>query len=184
MSDSDVALVQRAQRGDRQAFVGLYDKHYTSVFNFVYYRVLDEPLAQDITAEVFVRLVTNIKKLKTHEKALLAWLYRVARNLITDHYRKNKRISDEPLEDDQFSVPDSLPQLAELAISSEQLQEAFETLTPEQQQVILLKFVEGHSNRAIGDRIGKSEGAIKSLQHRALDALRRVLVKEYGYEVS
>lgn len=183
MSESDVELVKRAQRGDRQAFVGLYDKHYTSVFNFVFYRVLDEPLAQDITAEVFVRLVSNIQKLQTHEKALLAWLYRVARNLITDHYRKNKRISEDELTEDQFSVPDTLPQLTDLAISSKQLHEAFETLTPEQQQVILLKFVEGYSNRVIGDRIGKSEGAIKSLQHRALDALRRVLVKEYGYEV-
>ncbi|MCA9984363.1 MAG: sigma-70 family RNA polymerase sigma factor [Anaerolineales bacterium] len=184
MSDADVDLVQRAQRGDRQAFVSLYDKHYMSVFNFVYYRVMDEPLAQDITAEVFVRLVRDIRKLKSHEKALLGWLYRVARNLIIDHYRRTKRIVDEPEGEAHLIVPDNLPQLIDLAISSLQLQEAFLTLTDEQQQVILLKFVEGYSNREIGERLDKSEGAIKSLQHRALDGLRRVLVKEYGYEAN
>ena len=104
---------------------------------------MDEPLAQDISAEVFVRLVRDIRKLRSHEKALLGWLYRVARNLINDHYRRAKRFADEPAGEAHLTVPDTLPQLIDLAISSLQLQKAFLTLTDDQQQVILLKFVEG-----------------------------------------
>ncbi len=188
MGQPEAELIRRAQHGERDAFVALYQKHYASVYNYAFYRVRDEAVASDVAADVFVRLVEKIGTFRQQGRPLLAWLYTVARNLIVDHYRRQGRFIDDERDDETAlpawgsaePTPDPLD-YAHWQLTGQELASALTQLTEEQQQVILLKFVEGFNNDEVGQRLGKSIGAVKSLQHRALAALRRVLEGEYGY---
>ena len=182
MALAEAELVRRAQAGEQDAFVALYESNYVSVYNYAYYRVHDAAIAGDIAGEVFARMVAKIDRFTYTDRPILAWLYTIARNLVVDYQRRQQRQGAEPIYDLLVSrEPGPLEQAAS-SLTRRDLSGALQHLTDEQQQVILLKFVEGHSNAEVGQRLGKSEGAVKSLQHRALASLRRVLVREYGYE--
>lgn len=182
MALSEADLIRRAQAGEQDAFVTLYESNYVSVYNYAYYRVHDAAIAGDIAAEVFARMVEKIHRFTYSSKPILAWLYTIARNLVIDYQRRQQRQGAEPIYDLLVSREPGPLEMTASALTRRDLSGALQHLTDEQQQVILLKFVEGHSNAEVGRRIGKSEGAVKSLQHRALAALRRVLVREYGYD--
>ena len=175
MSDpasNDADLVQRAKDGDKLAFAALYERYQPPVFSYVYYRVDDQSLAEDLTAEVFVRMVTKIHTYRA-TSPLLAWLYTIARNLITDQYRRVSRLS--PLNEWTAKPHHDPAEEAHRRIRESELRAALKRLTEEQRQVVILKFIERRSNLHIAYLLGKTEGAIKSLQHRALEALRRIL---------
>lgn len=168
----------------REVFIQIYNKFRSAIFNYVYYRVGDQNLADDITSEVFVRVVDSYDG-KTYEtKKIASWLYTIARNLVIDHYRTagSKELSKFT---DHFPAGESSNPVKQIdkRMTQDCLMVAMERLTEEQKQVILLKFVGRNSNQEISDLLGKSEGAIKSLQHRALASLRRVLEKEPCYEI-
>ena len=182
MSDDELGLIHRAQKGDAVACATLYDRHYDAVYRYCYYRVSNVALAQDLTSEVFVRMVEKLHSFKPHGRPLLALLYTIARNLITDHQRRQGRATPLPL-DEALTVGHGNPtQEVEHRLVNDCLQVALRHLTEDQRQVILLKFMEGYSNAQVADVLRKTEGAIKSLQHRALGALRRALEKEGCYE--
>ena len=178
MSQTDAQLVKRAQQGDAAAFTTIYDQYYDPVYTYLYYRVLDTALAEDLAADVFVRLVKFIHTFTPGEKPLLAWLYTISANLLTDHQRKNGRYTWLPLDESLAGGGDDPGRLTQQKWQTDCLLAAINQLTEEQQQVVLLKFVGKWSNEAIARQLGKSEGAVKSLQHRALDTLHRLLVKE------
>jgi RNA polymerase sigma-70 factor (ECF subfamily) len=184
MPDDQVRLIRQAQRGDAEACAVLYDRHYNAVYRYCYYRVSDAELAQDLASEVFVRMVEKLHTFKMRGRPLLAWLYTIARNLITDLHRRNSRTNALPLEEADTLVDDNedVARRAEHRLQSDCLAAAMQHLTEEQRQVVLLKFMEGLSNAQAGRVLRKSEGAIKSLQHRALKALRRGLERERCYE--
>ncbi|NUM44263.1 MAG: sigma-70 family RNA polymerase sigma factor [Anaerolineales bacterium] len=171
-ADNDAILVQRAQEGDKTAFVALYERYQPPVFTYVYYRVDDQALAEDLTAEVFVRMVAKIHTYHA-TSPLLAWLYTIARNLIADHYREASRVA--PLHERTTMSPLDPTEEAHRRMREAELRAALKRLTEEQRQVVILKFIERRSNLQIATLLGKTEGAIKSLQHRALDTLRRLL---------
>jgi RNA polymerase sigma-70 factor (ECF subfamily) len=171
-ASTDADLVQRAKDGDKLAFSALYERYQPPVFSYVYYRVDDQSLAEDLTAEVFIRMVTKIHAYRA-TSPLLAWLYTIARNLITDHYRQASRLS--PLNERTAMTNHDPAEEAHQHIRESELRAALNHLTEEQRQVVILKFIERRSNLHIATLLGKTEGAIKSLQHRALDALRRIL---------
>jgi RNA polymerase sigma-70 factor (ECF subfamily) len=179
-------LVERARKGDLAAFSAIFRRHHPSVYAYLFYRVGSVPLAEDLAGEVFVRLVKHIQTFSTEPgRPILAWLYTIAGHLVIDHYRQNGRGASEPL--DETLADALLPDLTDQATASlavADLAKAMRRLTEEQQQVILLKFMEGKSNAEVAALLGKNEGAIKSLQHRALQALRRILEREYGYETT
>ena len=178
LSQSDAPLVKRAQQGDQAAFSALYDRYYDAVYTYLYYRVGDVALAEDLTADVFVRLVKAIQSFTPEGKPILAWLYTIAANLLTDHRRKNGRYTWLPL-DETLTAGESDPsRLTQQNWQQGRLLAALQELTEEQRLVVLLKFVEKQSNAAIGDILGKTEGAVKSLQHRAIDSLRRILERD------
>lgn len=178
LSQTEAHLVKRAQQGDQAAFTAIYDQYYDAVYTYLYYRVSDTAVAEDLTADVFVRLVQHIHTFTPSDKPILAWLYTIAANLLTDHRRKNGRYTWLPL-DEALTVSESDPsRLIHQNWQQNRLLAALRELTEEQQLVILLKFVEKWSNAAIADHLGKTEGAIKSLQHRALDSLRRILERD------
>jgi RNA polymerase sigma-70 factor (ECF subfamily) len=184
MPDDEAHLIALAQRADAAACAALYGRHYDAVYRYCYYRVADVTLAQDLAAEVFVRMV---EKLHTFEprRPLLAWLYTVAHNLIADLYRRHRDVTHLSLSDAAHLVPHSDGELArtvDRSLQADCLATAMKQLTEDQRQVILLKFIEDLGNGQIARMMGKTEGAIKSLQHRALEALRRALEKEGCYE--
>jgi RNA polymerase sigma-70 factor (ECF subfamily) len=185
MPDDQVDLIRRAQRGDAAACAALYDAHYDAVYRYCYYRVGDSDLAQDLTAEVFVRMVEKLDTYQDRGRPLLAWLYTVARNLMADAHRANGRTTHVSL-DAAGPVVDRRAnpvEHVERRLAADCLAAALAHLTEDQRQVILSKFVEGCTNAQVGDLLNKTEGAIKSLQHRALAALRRALEVEGCYEV-
>ncbi len=185
MPADEKALIQSAQQGDAEACTVLYNRHYDAVYRYCYYRVGDVHLAQDLTSEVFVRMVDKLDTFRVRGRPLLAWLYTIARNLITDMQRRQGKAALMPLnEASEFHMGDEadLTRDVERKLEADCLAAALRHLTEEQRQVILLKFMEDLDNGQVARLLGKTEGAVKSLQHRALGALRRAVTKERCYE--
>ena len=172
----DAALAIRASRGDAGAFGLLYDKHVDAVYRYVYYRVRDDAEAEDLTSDVFMKALRAIPKYEPRQ-AFLAWLYRIARNAVIDHVRRGGR---QVAYEDAIAHP-SVHEVIEpdtelLAMSDKAtLREALAKLTPLQQEVIVLRFLEGLSTLEIAKLIGKREGTIRGIQFRAIGALRQLI---------
>jgi RNA polymerase sigma-70 factor (ECF subfamily) len=185
MVEDETRLIQLAQQGDAEAYAVLYDRHYDAVYRYCYYRVSDVTLAQDLTSDVFVRMVAKLDTFRIRGRPLLAWLYTVARNLITDLHRQNGQAAHVPLEEATTLGQDGRRAMArdvDRRLEADCLATALQYLTEEQRQVILLRFMEDYRNGQVARILNKSEGAIKALQHRALKSLRRALEKEHCYE--
>ena len=170
-------LIQRAQQGDLAAVSELYRLHVDRIYQYVRYRIGDDQTAEDITAEVFLRAIEGLRAYTDQGAPFIAWLYRIAHARVVDHWRSLKRRQTAPLDDpllqDGLLVTDE-------AIEADVLQQrslwsALRQLTDDQQNVIILKFVQGLSNAEIAQLLGKTEGAIKALQRRALESLLRLL---------
>jgi len=175
MSDEEL-LIQRASQNDLSALAQIYDTYSARIYNYIYHRTGDHDIAEDITAEVFLRMLEAIRKGHPPHTSISAWLYRIAHNLIVDYFRRKPQKMTLPL-DERLVAAD--PDVAvEDRLARQQLLAAISRLTPEQQQVITLKFMEGLSNAEVARILGKTEGAVKALQHRALASLRRILERE------
>jgi len=173
----DRLLLERAQAFDIDALASVYDQYAGRIYKYVYRYLGDATLSEDLTGEVFTRLLSAIQRGKGPRTNLSAWLYRVAHNLVVDHFRHRSRMEGLPLEEGLMAAPDDPTAVVEKRLAQQQLRAAISLLTPAQQQVIVLKFIEGFSNREVGEILEKREGAIKSLQHRALASLQRILKK-------
>ncbi len=185
ISEDESRLIQRAQRGDKAACAELYDSHYDAVYRYCYYRLGDAELAQDLTAEVFVRMVEKLERFKLKGRPLLAWLYTIARNLTIDVYRKQEKVTHLSIDEASALATGHEADLAravDRGLRADCLAAALDHLTEDQRLVILLKFMEGRNNGQVARILSKSEGAVKSLQHRALSALRRAILRENCYE--
>jgi RNA polymerase sigma-70 factor, ECF subfamily len=176
--------VARACAGDSDAFSFLYERNVTRIYNYIYYRIGSDVDAEDITSRVFYRAFGHINTYVDKGVPFSAWLYRIAHNLIANWHRDSHRRKEVPL-DDQPEIPQRLD-LPEKSVEKNQevelLLSGIRRLTPDRQQLLILKFVEDYSNAEIANIMGKSEGAIKSLYHRALIALREEM-KRIGYQI-
>ena len=162
-----------ASRGDTVALGHIYDAYAERIYYYLYRRLGDSSLAQDLTADVFLRLVEAAGTPRFCHGALAPWLYRLAHNRLVDHFRRNREVPmPEDLPDTTVDPPSPG---AELGIDLGVLRSALRRLTPDQQQVIALKFLEDLSNAQVAAALGRSEGAVESLQFRALSSLRRIL---------
>ena len=178
----ETQLIQKAKNGDRNALGQLYDIYHSKIFRYIAYRVGDRALAEDLTAEVFVTMVKKLHSFQDRGRPLLTWLYTIAGNIIKMHYRKHKHVELNPFSEemiDQQATPD---QVTDKRLTHANLLAQLPRLTEEQGQVIVLKFMDGFSNREIAQVLDKTEGAIKALQHRALQTLKGFLVEEASYE--
>jgi len=171
----DRFLLERAQAYDPVALGEIYDRYAPRIYNYVYYRLGDAELAEDLTASVFLKMLEAIQSAKAWRVSFSGWLYRIAHNMVVDHFRRRLKERELPLDERLVAADDNPERAAEAALTSERLREAVNRLTYDQAQVIILKFVEGMSNAEVAQILGKTEGAIKSLQYRALAALRRQL---------
>ena len=170
-------LILRAQQGDAAAFAELYERHHAAVFRYIYYRVADQAVAEELASEVFVRMVAGIGSFADLGRPILAWLYTIARNLVIDHQRRARLVTMQPLDERIAATSQDPEAAAERGLSQQRLSAALMQLTEDQRQVILLKFVEEMDNVEAARILDKPIGAVKSLQHRALDALRRILAR-------
>ncbi len=171
-------VIERARAGDRAAFAELYDQHVDAVYRYVLYRVREPSDAEDVTSEVFTRAFANIHRYRWQGKSFLAWLYTIARNAVTDRRRRARPTVDL---DNAYGIAEEGPTAHDHAVRGEQvdaLRGAVKHLTTEQQEVLLMRFVENMSSRQVAKALGKNEGAVRALQFRALGRLRKLLVTE------
>jgi RNA polymerase sigma-70 factor (ECF subfamily) len=185
MPDDEARLIQSAQQGDAEACATLYNRNYDAVYRYCYYRVGDVNLAQDLTGEVFVRMVDKLDTFKVRGRPLLAWLYTIARNVVNDAYRHERQATHLPLNEADALSGDNeadLTRRVDRRLEADCLAAALKHLTEDQRQVILLKFMEGLNNAQVARLLSKTEGTVKSLQHRALGSLRRAIERERCYE--
>jgi RNA polymerase sigma-70 factor (ECF subfamily) len=170
------ALVGRAQEGDRDALEELYLIHFDRIYSYLHMSVGNRHDAEDLTTQTFLKMLESIGKFRWRSAPFSAWLFRIAHNLAIDHFRAARRWQPEaePPEPPGAEEP-SAEQGALEAIGRESMLELIERLSDEQKQVLTLKFVFDFTNRDVATILGKSEGAIKSLQHRALVSLQKQL---------
>jgi RNA polymerase sigma-70 factor, ECF subfamily len=177
-SDELTRLVERGQQGDREALEDLYLIHFDRIYSYLHMSVGNRHDAEDLTTQVFVKMLESIGKFRWRSAPFSAWLFRIAHNLAMDHFRANKRWQPE----EEVPEPDpgegsAAEEEALEAIGRQSMLELIEKLSHEQQQVLTLKFVFNFSNAEAATILDKTEGAIKSLQHRALASLQRQLNK-------
>jgi RNA polymerase sigma-70 factor (ECF subfamily) len=170
-------LVARAQGGDGEAFGLLYDRYVDSVFRFIYYRVNDRALAEDFTSETFVRALRRISTITYQGRDIGAWFMTIARNIVLDHV-KSARHRLESTTGDTIE-PGEHAQSTESAVldslDAERLRAAVDRLGPEQRECVTLRFMQGLSVSETAAVMGKNDGAIKALQHRAIRKLAEIL---------
>jgi RNA polymerase sigma-70 factor (ECF subfamily) len=169
-------LVDRAQRGDREALEELYLIHFDRIYSYLHVSVGNRHDAEDLTTQTFLRMLEAIGKFRWQSAPFSAWLFRIAHNLAMDHFRATKRW--QPEEEVPEPEPDESTSAEAGALESigrRSMLELIEDLSPEQQQVLTLKFVFNFANGEVATILGKTEGAIKSLQHRALASLQKQL---------
>lgn len=170
-------LLERANAFDREALGEIYDTFHPKIYRYIFARVGNGSLAEDLAGEVFLRMLEGIRRGSEMQNSLSGWLYRVAHNLVVDHYRAEPPDGKAPNEEELVSDSENPGRALEDALHVERLRSAIIELTEDQQKVVVLKFVEGMRNSEIADVLGKTEGAVKSLQHRALASLTRLLVE-------
>jgi RNA polymerase sigma-70 factor, ECF subfamily len=167
-------VLARASQGDRDAFGELYERYIERIFNYVYYRTGNTHDAEDLTARVFQRAMNHIHNYTDRGVPFSAWLYRIAHNLVANWHRDRSRRQEIPITDIPVLPAKGDHPETKLVRTEEQdaLLKLIHKLPSERQNLLILKFVENLSNAEIGQIMGRSEGAIKSLYHRTLLALR------------
>lgn len=179
-SGDEKLLLERARESDSAALSEVYDRYSGKIFSYILYRVGDQGLAEDLTANVFIKMLDAIQSSNAWQLSFSGWLYRIAHNAVVDHFRRSSRLNSLPLNEQLVSAKDNPVSTVESIMATEIVKEAMINLTMEQQTVITLKFFEELTNLEVAKIMDKTEGAIKSLQYRALAALRRHLQGSLG----
>lgn len=172
-------LVRRAQKREPEAFGQLYEEHFDRIYRYVMLRVRNQADAEDITQQVFLKALEKIGSYRWRGMPFASWLFRIAHNLVVDYWKKKSRekvVAVAPEEIDEMAAsPNDPATLAELNFDMKQLSAACEQLTDGQREIISLRFAGGLSVAEAAKVMGKSEGAVRVLQHAALVKLRRIL---------
>ena len=165
-------LVERAQRGDRAALEELYLTHFDRIYGYLHMSVGSRHDAEDLTTQTFVKMLESIGRFRWQSVPFSAWLFRIAHNLAMDHFRARRRWQpEEEIPEPAGAEENSAEEQALASIGDASLLELVARLSPDQRQVLTLKFVFRFSNGEAAAILGKTEGAVKSLQHRALVSL-------------
>lgn len=172
-------LILRAKQGDQQAVGELYDRHYEAVYQYIFYRITNKNFVDDLTADVFMRMLNNLEDYQERGRPFLAWLYTIARHLVIDHYREQKHKPDLPIKEELLSGERGKPaaHLVKQETSS-CFTRALHHLTGPQREVIHSRFIEQRSTRETAEILDKTSEAVRALQYRALKALEEALNKE------
>lgn len=165
-------LLRQAQRGDADAFAALYRDNVQAVFRYVAHRVYDYRLAEDLTADVFTRALEGLSSYRSQGKPFIAWLYRIAHDRVIDHYRRvDRRPKESDIENETIPFETDMDAGMLRRQAARALRQAITELTDDQQQVVILRFIEGYRIETVAEIMGKQPNAIKALQFRALRSL-------------
>ncbi len=175
-------LVARSQSGEPEAFGLLYDRYVDLVYRYIYYRVGSPTLAEDLVSETFLRALRRIDSFTWQGRDFAAWLVTIARNLIADHFKSGRYrleiTTEDILESGPAQTTDGPESLVLDSLTNATLLSAVKKLNPEQQECIVLRFLQGLSVNETALAMGKNDGAIKALQYRAVRALARLLPED------
>ena len=169
----ELALLARARRLDPDALAAIHDMFYAPIFRYVAFRVNDRHTAEDLTSEVFTRLLSALRDKNAPQNTLRGWLYGVAARVVSDYHRKHYRAPQVELDESIVSREAGPAEIVEALLTREDLKQAIAELTEEQQNVIALRFGYDMPIQEVAHTLGKSEGAVKQLQARAIAALAR-----------
>lgn len=172
---TDVHLIRRACAGDQDAIAALYRAHVQAIYRYISYRVPEAAVADDLTAEVFLRMVEGLPAYTLNGAPFEAWLYRIAAARVADYYRARTRRPQTELSDTEPDRGISPERMLQNAEEHAELRAALRELSAEQQDILLLRFVERKSHAEVAKILGKSVTAIKSAQHRALTRLAELM---------
>ena len=173
-------IVRRAQAGDQSAFAELYEMHYDQIFRYISFKCGNRLEAEDLTGEVFLKMLESIHKFKFQGFPFTSWLYRIAHNLVVDNFRRKGRKPTVPLDKVlNFSggADSDMENQVQLSWSMREVVEAMDNLTGLQREVITLRFVAGLSIAETANAVGRKENAVKALQHAGIRKLRHVLAQ-------
>lgn len=174
-------LIRRAQKNDPEAFAELYEEHFDKIYRYVFLRVGIRAESEDITQQVFLKALQSIASYKWRGAPFSAWLFRIAHNQVIDYHRKVSKVQTTTLEVPVAAADPDPAEIAEKEIHIEQVRDAMNGLTQLQQEVISLRFAGEFSTKETARIMGRSEGAVKALQHSALAALRKMLSGGWDY---
>ncbi|OFW59029.1 MAG: hypothetical protein A2Y75_00670 [Candidatus Solincola sediminis] len=173
-------LAARAASGDKAAFADIYGVLMDSVYKYLFWNLGSTDDAEDLTEEVFLRCIVNIASYNPKRGAFRSWIFRIAHNILMDHHRRNKRRGDEPLKDELHNGSAGTAERVEKKERARALHKALDRLNAVQRQVITMKYFAEMNNAETAVALGKSEGAINAIQHRALHRLGNIL-EERGW---
>lgn len=176
MKESDEELLLKAKAFDRNAISAIYDAYQQPLYRYIYRQVGAVETSRDLTSDVFSRFLQALKKGNGPKEHLKAWLYQVAHNIVVDFYRRQQHRNHLALDDRPLYSDENPVRSAELNMDAELVRLALTKLTPDQRQVITLKFFAGFTNKETAEVLDKPIGAVKALQHRAIAALQRQLL--------
>ncbi|MEZ4732676.1 MAG: sigma-70 family RNA polymerase sigma factor [Caldilineaceae bacterium] len=173
-------LLESAAGFDEKALGEIYDRYEARIYSYIYRRTGNESLAEDLTAQVFLKMLEAIRNDKGWHSSFSGWLYRIAHNAVIDYYRQRDRQQQVSLEETlTTTASDHNPVvMAEASLDAERLRTAIGRLTEEQAEVVTLRFLEGYNISEVAEMLDKTEGSIKALQYRAVTTLRQLLQHE------
>jgi RNA polymerase sigma-70 factor, ECF subfamily len=172
---NEESLVKRAQQRDQVALTQLYEENFDRIYRYIVIKIGDRTEAEDMTQQVFLNAIQSISSYKSQGMPFSSWLYRIAHNQVVDHLRKKSRRILVPLDETLPANSDDPKHTAEQKIEIEEVVAASKELTAAQQEVISLRFGGELSIAEVAKAMGRSEGAVKALQHSAIAALRKAL---------
>ncbi len=180
MLEDEEQLVKRAKDGEVQAFGSLYDYYLPKIYRFVLLKVSYREEAEDLTHQAFLKAWENISQYNFQGYSLGTWLYQIARNLTVDYYREGRRSKETSLENSEIDLMDdkaSTEETVERNLEWQKLSVAIKQLKEVEQEVVIMRFVDDLPLKEVSRVIGKSEGAVKLIQHRAINRLKEILEK-------
>ncbi len=167
------------ERRDREnRLASLYDEYFDRIARYIYVRIGDWNEGEDLAGEVFVKALESIKSYKERGIPMQAWLFKIAHNLVVDHLRKATKRKTVPIDTVQIEAGEDPASIAEKSIEIERVNEAMQKLTLEQREVVQLRFFGGLSSKEVGAILRKSDGAVREMQHAAIEKLRGLLTSE------
>ncbi len=170
-------LIRRAQEGEPSVVGEIYERYQRGIYRYLYYRIGDLHTAEDLTSEVFLRMIEKLPNYNGHSLAFRAWLFQIARNLSIDHYRRMSVRKNVQLVEEHPEGKDEPLEMITKELTSQKLYHALVKLPENQRDVIVMRFVVGMPVREVAETLHKSENSVKGLQRRALKSLRETLVE-------
>ena len=179
VAESIVAGKEAERKKKEEALASLYEEYYDKIARYIFVRLGNQAEAEDLSSEVFLKALRSLDSYKEQGIAMRAWLFKIAHNLVIDHFRKAAKHKMVPIDTVQIAAEEDPLQTAETNIEIEEVTRAMEQLTREQREVLELRFFGGLTSKETGGILKKSDGAVREMQHAAIEKLRKLLVTEH-----